>query len=106
MKFINRLNKKVSIQEKLSVSDGSGGFNTEWNLLKLVWAEVKTIYLDENFMANQNQNLATHIITIRYMPNINVNNRIMYKENIFNIIGITNKENRILEIKARTTLLN
>ena len=100
--LIDRLNKRVEIQEKTNTEDGFGGFTETWVKLRDAWAEIKPINTFENFEANGINEKITHIITLRYFSDVKTDNRIKYGSRIFNIKGVINilEENKILEIKV------
>ncbi|MDR3289771.1 MAG: phage head closure protein [Rickettsiales bacterium] len=98
--LINRLNKRIELQVKTSVPDENGGFFETWDTYKEVWAEVKTIGVYENIVASRFENTITYIITIRYLNDINIANRIKCSDGIFKIAGIINRGNKVLEIKV------
>lgn len=100
--LVNRLNKRVELQEKTKTFDGFGGYIEEWTTVQKLWAEVMPVDAIENFEANKIDEKISHIISIRYKNTISTHNRLKFNERIFNIRGIVNvnEENRILEIKA------
>lgn len=104
--LIDRLNKKIEIQERTAVDDGFGGFIEEWATLKSVWAEIKPTAMFEDFEADRIGEKITHIITTRYINSINSANRIKYKGRIFNIKGVINlfEESKILQLKVEEVI--
>jgi SPP1 family predicted phage head-tail adaptor len=105
--LIDRLNKRIIIQFKTTISDGFGGYNEVWNDLKTLWAEIKPISSTDTFEANKIEEKISHIITIRYYSLLTTQCRIRYCERIFNIIGIINplESNDIMKIEAEEMLI-
>lgn len=106
--LIDRLNKRIEIQEKIKVLDNYGGFTETWTTISTCWAEIKPTNTSNDFEANKISDKITYIITIRYTKNIKNNDRIKFKDRIFNIINIMNimEENKILEITAEEEIIN
>lgn len=106
--LIDRLNKRIEIQEKIKVLDNYGGFTETWATLYTCWAEIKPMNTSNDFEANKISDKITYIITIRYTKDIKNNYRIKFKNRIFNIINIMNvmEENKILEIIAEEEIIN
>lgn len=100
--LVNRLNKRIELQEKNKNPDGFGGYIEEWTTVQKLWAEVIPIDAIENFEAAKVDEKITHVISIRYRNKITTHNRLKFNGRIFNIRGIVNvnEENRVLEIKA------
>lgn len=96
------LNKRITIEENVTTSDGAGGFTSSWATFATVWAEIKPVSTDEKFTSMQVKNTVTHSVTIRYTENLKESMRINYDSRIFKIISIVNplEENKILEILA------
>ncbi|HSQ97991.1 MAG TPA: phage head closure protein [Rickettsiales bacterium] len=105
-KFIDRLNKRIVIQEKSNTSDGFGGYEESWSDLKTLWAEIKPISNFDDFEANQIGERISYIITIRYYDSLTTQHRIKYGDRIFNIIGIINplENNQTMQIEAEEIL--
>lgn len=102
----SRLRKRIVIQEAIDSTDGGGGFSTVWNEFITIWAEIKPFAGrnggDEQFDFMQVRSESKFIITIRYVPGITTSMRILYNSQIFDIVSITNidERNEILEIIA------
>ena len=106
--LIDRLNKRIEIQEKIKVPDTYGGFTETWTTLYTCWAEIKPTNTSNDFEANKISDKITYIITIRYTNNIKNNYRIKFNNRIFNIINIMNlmENNKILEITTEEEIIN
>lgn len=98
----SRLDKRIVIEENNTVSDGSGGFTSNWTEFASVWAEIEPIKYEENFTSGQVQNKATHSITIRYINSLKPSMRINYSNRIFNIVSVFNhmEQNQVITIIA------
>lgn len=104
--LIDRLCKKIFIQEKTNIEDGFGGFMESWRTIKSTWAEIKPLTASDKYEASKIEEKITHLITIRYFLNLKTNHRILYQDRVFNIRGIVNpfENNKIQEIKAEEIL--
>ncbi len=104
--LLDRLNKKIEIQQKTNKEDGFGGFSEEWTKLKNTWAEIKPISAFEQFEAEKISEKVTHVITIRYFDTFKTDYRIKYYNRLFKIKGVINPEekNNILEITVEEIL--
>lgn len=101
--IINRLNKRIEIQEKTIINDNQGGFIENWKTIMNIYAEIKPINTANEIQAENITNIITHIITVRYSKLIKNEHRIKYKDRIFYINGIIDclESNTILEIRAQ-----
>ena len=106
--LVDRLNKIIEIQEKNKTKDTYGGFTEQWVKLLNCWAEIKPLTVNNIFEANKINEKITYIITIRFNSKIKSNQRIKYKDRIFNIKNIINfmEENKIMEITAEEEIVN
>lgn len=104
--LLDRLTKKIEIQEKIKTNDGFGGFSEEWKKFKTVWAEIKPINMFENFEAEKISEKITHVITIRYFSGFKTTYRIKYNERIFKVKAVINPEekSKILQITVEEIL--
>lgn len=104
--IIDRLNKRITIQEKTITKDGFGGYQESWSNVKTLWAEIKPISNLDSFEANKIEEKITYIITIRYFESLTTLNRIKYDNRIFNIVGIINplENNQTMQIEAEEIL--
>jgi head-tail adaptor len=62
------LNTELILEEPQRVSDGGGGFSTNWQPIGTLWAEVRSIRAGERLAGERDVATATHRITIRNAP--------------------------------------
>jgi SPP1 family predicted phage head-tail adaptor len=96
-----KLNKRISIMSKESVSDGGGGYKDELVEVAKVWASMRSVSGREKYESQQAQAEVTHKVTIRYREVspahlIKLGNRIFDIQYLINV----NEENKLLEIQA------
>ncbi len=96
--FINKLNKKLELQELIKMPDGAGGFIQKWNKIKDVWGNIELVSNTTNTTFNILEIKATHVITIRKFNNINLNMRFIYDNSVYNIKYIDNLNKNFTEI--------
>jgi len=86
-----RLRKRVAIQYPEETYDPAfGAISVEWKLLANVWAEVAPLSAREYIAASALDSVVTARITIRYRDDITNENRIVYRDKIYNIQGTLN----------------
>lgn len=99
-----RLNKKVNIEQRISVSQADGGTRLEWQVLhKSVWAGIEPMRGREWFTAGGTQTEADHLIRMRYRKGIRPSMRVTYKDRIFDIQHVANirTDNRELHLMCK-----
>lgn len=85
-----------------AVPDGRGGYTQVPTPLSpsQVWAEIKpaTARDLERRMASTVQSTASHIVTMRYHPQVNTTTRITFGTRVFNVTGVQNIDERNVEL--------
>jgi len=92
-----QLRHKISIQEQTDTSDGMGGFSTSWSDItgmESVQAAIWPLSSKESLDSMKLELSVTHKIRIRYRSGITAKNRIAFGARIFNIISLTNHDER------------
>ena len=89
-----RLNKRITLQQPLSTSDGGGGFSIAWQDVATLWADIAPHRSSEPLLHDKLMLHNLHRITIRYRSDITANMRFIFGSRIFLIIGITNVDER------------
>jgi len=100
------LRHRVELQEKiLPVERNEFGENdpTEWVTISQMYASIMPLSARELIIAQQMQSEITHKINIRYRVGITVENRVKYKDRVFNITGVINFDERNREIQLTCT---
>lgn len=99
---IGELRHKIVLLEQVSEINERGFEIQSFNEYKSVWAKVLNLSGKEYFQAAAINAENTLKFVIRYLENINLNMRILFKGKQYNIISIDNikYEKRFIEIKA------
>jgi head-tail adaptor len=86
------------------VSDGDGGFTQAWGVCvpSPVWASIApaTVRDLEKVAAGTVLATASHIVTMRYHPEVTTQTRVTYGTRILNVTGVVNTDEDNLETIA------
>lgn len=86
-----RLDKKITIEERITVSQADGGTRVEWRPVhKNVWAGIEPMKGREWFTAGGTQTEADHLIRLRYRKGIRPSMRVKQRDRIFDIQHVAN----------------
>lgn len=75
---IGDLRCRVTIQRQERVSDGRGGWHTDWVPVGTCWAAIHALRPYERILAQQTQAAATHMVIIRYREGITASMRLLH----------------------------
>lgn len=97
---IGKMNRRIDIVEAGQISDGAGGFEDSFIVIKTVWGDIRTVGGREYIQAKQAQAEITHKVTMRYTSEINHSNLLSFNGNKYDIQYIINidEENKFLEL--------
>lgn len=97
---IGELNKRVTILKLGEHEDGMGQSTQALEKIKTVWASLYPIRGMELYEAQKVQSRVTHKCYIRYIPGIDSNCYIQYKDTTYSVTSAidTNLEHKFLEI--------
>jgi SPP1 family predicted phage head-tail adaptor len=100
--LVHTFRKRVTIQNKSTVSDGQGGQTETWNNGSTVWASIEPLKAYERYQAMQMQVPVTHKVTMRYTDEITSASRLLYGDRVFWVKEIIDPEERqrFLVLKA------
>lgn len=90
---IGSLSQRGVIQTYQLTPDGLGGNSRAWVNTATVWMRVEPVSGDERIYGMQIQGKTTHKITLRYRA-LSLDQRIVHKNNIYNIRSILNDDSR------------
>ena len=98
-----RMDKRMTIQNPVRVSDGQGGFTETWPDGATVWAWVEPMKGYERFQAMQMQTPVTHKIMVRYRADITTASRLRLGDRVLWVREILNpgEARQFLNIKAQ-----
>lgn len=88
------LRHRVEIQTVARSDTASGGVTEVWSTALTVWASIESLSAYEQYTYGQRWPEVTHKVTMRYQPNITPNKRMKFGTRIFDIQGVTNKDQR------------
>lgn len=71
-----RLDRKITLEVKVTTQNELGSMVPSWQTFAEPWAEIKQVTGGESIQGNQLTALATHLITIRYLPGVNEQMRV------------------------------
>lgn len=87
-----KLNCRLVIERALNQTDEAGGMLAEWQPWKTIWANIEPIANTEhNFLSNVKGNLVSHVITIRYLAELQLSDRFCWHTRIFYPYSIINE---------------
>lgn len=98
------LNKRITIEKKVTKGNGRGGVcSVEWEEFATIWAAILPLSGREIIQAEQLKSEITGRVKMRFMPGISPEMRIKFGNRIFNIAGIinTNEANRELILMVK-----
>lgn len=74
------LNRLLVLQKAVMVSDAEGVSTEAWSNLDRVWAHIAPLTAREVFQAGQPEERLSHVVTIRWRPDVSVLMRFLYRE--------------------------
>lgn len=92
------MNQFVQLQQPIYSADGCGGFEEEWREIGKAWAKIIPMSQFKNTDVYRKK--VSVCIVMRYDSNIRTDMRIIADTSGYDIINITNIENRFIIIAA------
>lgn len=96
------LNRRITIQQRTGARDEYGGISEEWEDVATCWARVVPLRGQELYRAQQVRAENSHNFYVRYRADITAAMRIMYRGEPYNILSITDVEDRRRELQILT----
>lgn len=95
-----RLKHKGKIEVKVKTQDAAGGATETWQKHADVWFGIKPLNGNEKYVSHEKYATATHEITIRYVPGVKPDMRLVWGVRIFEINSALNikEENKMLQL--------
>ena len=87
---IGRLRHRIRLQKQRNRPSDYGATIAEWLDVHHVWAEVKPLSGREYFAEAQIQSEVTTQIWLRYLPNVDSTMRVVFNEQIYEIVSVIN----------------
>lgn len=91
---IGKLNKRIELQRITETADSYGEPVQTWTTYATRWANVSPLKAQEMLVSSQNKATTTHIVTIRYLDGITIEDRIKLGSRYLNIDSIVNQDER------------
>jgi len=98
---VGAMRHRVTIQEKVRVTDGQGGWTYTWSDVDTVWAAIKEAKASEKLFAERLEQNVTHKIYMRYRSAMSTDYRISYGSRIFQIHGFSDPDEKTHWIELR-----
>lgn len=97
---MQKLNKRITIQEYTEYKTDEGMYIKEWKDKATVWASIKNLHGGEFFQAQAVNSKATCKMRIRYIKGLDTNMRIKYNEKSYNIVYLDdiNERHEYIEV--------
>ena len=93
-----RLRHVIRIEEQVQIRDEYGGIKIEWReKYNKIYASVEPLSMREAYINNSTQNSITTRIIIRYKDDILPSQRVIFRNNIYNIESVIPDNNSGLE---------
>lgn len=89
-----KLRDQVEIQQAIEVKDGQGGRSTTWSTIETVWAHVRHAREMEKFNAGRLGSVITHVITMRWTPNITEDRQLLFGARELQVVSVNNVDER------------
>lgn len=101
-KSIGELNKLITIESREEVDDGAGGFEEVWNTFANAWAKMRPVSARERFFGEKLDHNVTHVVTIRHIPGLKAEMRIVFDGRHLHVRGFRyeDESTHFIEIMA------
>lgn len=99
---IGKLNKRITIQQKVLITDDEGYQKEDWKDVATVWSKVENLHGREFFQAQAVNSKASCKFTIRYKKGLSTAMRILYDGKLYNILYVDDiqESHRFIEIMS------
>lgn len=103
---IGQLRHRLEIQEQRSVRDEWGNQVSEWFTVATAWAAIEPIRGEEYWAAGAQRGETIHRVTMRYVPGVTPEHRLLFGDRILEIESTLNLEerSRLLELLCKERL--
>ena len=89
-----RLRNRVTLQKSLGVPDSYGQPIRSWVNVVTVWAGVENINGREQYRAQAERAELTHLVLIRYRPDVGPVARVLYGSRVLDVESVVDPDNR------------
>ncbi len=91
---IGNLRHRVTLQQKTVIEDDLKQHTENWTDIASVWARIEPLSGREYFAAKQINSEISVRVTIRYLPGITTEARVVFGGRIFEVLSVVNPEER------------
>jgi SPP1 family predicted phage head-tail adaptor len=91
---VGSLRHRVTVQSLVETVDQYGQPVQNWDATVSRWAAIRTPNGRDKINADQLKVELTHILTLRYVPGLDVTQRLVFDGRVFNITYVINKDER------------
>ncbi|EFL88957.1 phage head closure protein [Ahrensia sp. R2A130] len=96
------LNHRMGLESLLETADGIGSLDKQFQPVATVWAALEPKRHDERLLAQQIDEQGSHIITIRFRPDVATGWRFVEGDRSFEIVAITDPDERHRYLQCHT----
>lgn len=82
----------IQLQRNEPLDDGCGGFETSWNMIADVWAQIKPRAIKTSFDEGTDRSSVTHQIILRWRDDCEPGMRFQYGARILNIRHVSDPD--------------
>lgn len=90
----SKLRHQVALQSRSTVNDGFGQDMNAWTTVGTPFAEIEPAFGTSQQSGEAQTSSITHVLTIRFRPNITARMRVVYGARIFEILSVIDLEER------------
>ena len=98
---IGDLDRKLVLEMRLDVPDDIGGVLRTWEFVDVVWSRVIALVATQRFEGEREESAITHLITIRWRPDITGAMRLRDGARIFSIHAAVDGDGRRRTLNCR-----
>jgi SPP1 family predicted phage head-tail adaptor len=94
-----KLRDQVTINRWLSSADPQWGAGGGWVSMDTIWAGVTPVNGTEKFVSQAVQAEATHMVKVRYRPDITTKDRLLYRNRTLELLSVLDVDGRRRELE-------
>jgi SPP1 family predicted phage head-tail adaptor len=93
------LDQRVTLQNRVTVPDGGGGYETSWSDTGTIWAKVEPLGAAESLVAQQSESIVRYQIWVRWRPDLAADMRLIWRGKTFDIVGVADAGPRVETVR-------
>lgn len=90
--MIGALRHEIALQSVTRTPDGAGGFTAAWDDTLVTWAQITPRTGLKRSFAGKLEPIITHVVLMRYQPDVTTAQRIRFGARIFQIHAVINHD--------------